>query len=150
MVRRKIDEKNKHQKSDSFVTLEKALQGNISKVRNLSKMWLGVLIVLIYQITNNTLPGVNDGELLYQFKNNEAIQKYLPHLSKQQLDLIDMDFASALCRFVHAEINPVCAIAGGEIGQEIISVISRDRTPINNFFVYDAYETFSGIIERIH
>ncbi|KAG2370759.1 hypothetical protein C9374_014253 [Naegleria lovaniensis] len=139
------------QKSDSFVPLETALQANLAKVRNLSKMWLGVMTLLIYQAANNNiLPAIEDGQALFNFKENGHVQKYLPSVTKAQLDMLTLEFCSILCRFAHAEINAVCAVAGGELGQEVISVISRDRTPLNNFFVYDAFETFSGIIEKLH
>ena len=108
------------------------------------------MLLLIYQSVNKCLPSINDGEKLIEFKNSGAVQKVIPHVTSKQLDLIDSEFATFLCKFANTEINSVCAIAGGEIGQEIISIITRDRKPLNNYFIYDAFQTFSGIIETFH
>ncbi len=48
------------------------------------------------------------------------------------------------------ELNLVCSQVGGILAQEILKAISRDTKPIENYFVFDGFDTFSGYIENIH
>mmetsp|Transcript_35171 Transcript_35171/g.43399 ORF Transcript_35171/g.43399 Transcript_35171/m.43399 type:complete len:334 (+) Transcript_35171:170-1171(+) len=40
-----------------------------------------------------------------------------------------------------AEINPVCAVMGGVVGQEVLKAISRKDKPITNFFFFDGVQS---------
>eukprot|EP00924_Labyrinthula_sp_SR-Ha-C_P008311 snap_masked-scaffold_11-processed-gene-9.3-mRNA-1 protein AED:0.01 eAED:0.01 QI:22/1/1/1/1/1/2/144/297 len=47
------------------------------------------------------------------------------------------------------EVNPVCSVMGGIIGQEVVKVISREGSfPIENYFFYNCMEA-RGAVKRI-
>jgi hypothetical protein len=48
------------------------------------------------------------------------------------------------------ELNLICSQVGGILAQEILKAISRDAKPIENYFVFDGLDTFSGFIETIN
>mmetsp|Transcript_13181 Transcript_13181/g.15993 ORF Transcript_13181/g.15993 Transcript_13181/m.15993 type:complete len:372 (-) Transcript_13181:671-1786(-) len=61
-------------------------------------------------------------------------EELTPSQSLFDLDSV-VDSAKVACK--GAEINPVCAIMGGIVGQKILKAISRKDKPLQNFFFFD-------------
>jgi len=98
-------------------------------------------MVYEYQIKKSFFPNeIND---LIEFKNDFLKRHFFDS------NVISHDSLKVLLKNMNCEINFVCAVFGGIVGQEIIKIISRDSIPIENYFVYDGIETFSGFIEKI-
>lgn len=70
-------------------------------------------------------------------------------LKEKELEM-DEKFISILFRNFDVTFNPVCSVFGGIISQEIIKAICRNQDPVNNFFVYDGVESFSGYVEKVY
>jgi len=41
-------------------------------------------------------------------------------------------------------ISPVCAVVGGYLAQEVLKLVTRDCSPLKNWFVFDA-NSFSAV-----
>ena len=46
------------------------------------------------------------------------------------------------------ELSPVCAVVGGVLAQEVIKAVSQKDKPLNNFFLFDGYNS-EGVVETI-
>ena len=60
----------------------------------------------------------------------------------------------SICSKIHDDslnvnFNPVCAVVGGFLAQEVIKFLSKKDAPIRNTFVYDALDSFGGLIEEV-
>ncbi len=57
----------------------------------------------------------------------------------------DVDLDRLVCS-VRGEFAPVCAIAGGVVGQHVIRVLTAKGKPLDNFFIFDS-PTHAGKVE---
>lgn len=46
------------------------------------------------------------------------------------------------------ELSPACAVVGGVLSQEIIKAVSQKDKPLNNFFLFDGYNS-EGVVEMV-
>ena len=45
--------------------------------------------------------------------------------------------------------NPVCAVVGGFLAQDVIKFLTHKDIPTNNYFLYDGLETHGALIEEV-
>lgn len=114
---------------------------NWNTVSRLTSTWVSIQMLYHYQVENGKFP--SDYKDLIQYKDK--------FLTKHLFDIkfISDKFCETLCRNNNVELNYICAIFGGIVGQEIIKVISRDAIPIDNYFIFDGIENYSGFIEKL-
>ncbi|KAL0491076.1 ubiquitin-like 1-activating enzyme E1 [Acrasis kona] len=132
------------EKSIQFKSLREVQKVDIKKVRRLSELWLAMQLLYEYHRHVGRLPNVDEEDQVISFKNDVFLKGH----GLSGMTVRD-DVVKSLCRNANAELNPVCAIVGGVAAQEIIKAISRDSDPLDNYFVYDGVESFSGFVERI-
>jgi len=78
------------------------------------------------------------------------LKEILEKNSVSQDSLVDSEtvlsmFSDAVHR---TELSPVCAVAGGIVGQEILKAISKKRSPLNNAFFFDGI-TGGGLVKKL-
>jgi amyloid beta precursor protein binding protein 1 len=56
----------------------------------------------------------------------------------ENLNLLVPDSAiEEICRYGNAELNPVAAILGGVVAQEVIKLCTQQYVPVDNTFIFD-------------
>ncbi|KAF5360731.1 hypothetical protein D9756_004786 [Leucocoprinus leucothites] len=69
-------------------------------------------------------------------------------VNKQALRDVPIDLIESLSSGARHEFNPVCAIIGGVLGQDILKALGGRDPPIANFFVFDG-NTGGGTVCRL-
>lgn len=82
------------------------------------------------------------------FKGLEEFHKEYVEAKSVDATFVPLELTKTLVRCHCADLNPVAAIVGGILGQEVIKVLSAKSKPLLNFFLFDG-ATGPGVIEFI-
>jgi hypothetical protein len=108
-----------------------------------AKYILIFLILVLYYYIDENKKFPNDFDSLKIFCN-----KFLSSKGFEKNKLSD-ELIKNIFHNCDSELNTACSQIGGIISQEILKSISRDVKPIDNYFIFDGVNSFSGFIEKI-
>nr|XP_039255429.1 SUMO-activating enzyme subunit 1-like [Styela clava] len=148
----KLDEKGKKEEekilvrvTDEFCSLEESLTEDWSTrsrriMRQSSYIFFIIKVIDKFKEKTGRSPtfGKEDQNLLLELRNevlkdSNVSETYIPEEFPQ---------------FCISELNPICAITGGVLGQEIIKAASQRDAPHNNYFFYNG-RSHAGIVDQI-
>ncbi|KAF9454772.1 hypothetical protein P691DRAFT_804131 [Macrolepiota fuliginosa MF-IS2] len=110
-------------------------------------LFFSILGLWQYEFSHQGLPldGNSAGEI--QSVANSLIST--ADVNKQALQEVPADLIESLSNGARHEFNPVCAIIGGVLGQDILKALGGRDPPIANFFVFDG-NTGGGSVCRLN
>lgn len=130
---------------EEFCSLEESFKEDWSKrsrrsMRQSSHVFFIIQIIDKFRKINKRLPCHNEEDYTQLV---ELRSEVLQH-AKISESYIPIEFPE----YCVSQLNPVCAIVGGVMGQEIIKAASRRDAPHNNYFFFDG-KSHSGIVDQI-
>lgn len=99
-----------------------------------------------FAATYNRFPGVFDGEMEEDVSRLKSLAVGLLNDMGGGGTSLPEDFISEICRFGAAEIHCVASIVGGIASQECIKLLTRQFTPIQGTFIYNAMSATSLVL----
>ncbi|KAL1758430.1 hypothetical protein FB107DRAFT_288545 [Schizophyllum commune] len=106
-----------------------------------------ILAIWEFEARNGRLPtGVKDADSLEQLANDLINGA---GVDKKVLTRIPRDLVEALATTAAHEFNPICAVVGGMLGQDILKSLAAREAPIANFFAFDGH-TGAGTVTRMN
>jgi len=132
--------------SVTFPTLESSFAVSWNKYpRRCNKILPAVQVLLDFRDQHQRHPVISAEEDL---KELMRIKDKLCGSNGVDAGFVPDDVMRLLATGSGTELNPVCAILGGFIAQEVVKSISHKDLPVNNFFLYHGLEG-SGTVEKI-
>lgn len=148
-------------KKDLFVPFEEAMEANwnlksrIGKAKKLPPGFLIIKTLWRYLKDTGSHPStLGDPEKWKDCERLDDLKKRLETAwveTKKELGIREGDVKIQppnVAQDLVGALNPVCAIVGGVLGQEVIKAVSQKDQPINNTFVYDGLDS-TGIVAKI-
>ncbi|KAF7768155.1 hypothetical protein Agabi119p4_7398 [Agaricus bisporus var. burnettii] len=110
-------------------------------------LFFGILGLWQYEISHKDLPLDSSSAAEVQTIANSLMST--ADVNKQVLREVPIDLIESLSDGAKHEFNPVCAIIGGVLGQDILKALGGRDPPIANFFVFDG-STGGGTVCRLN
>ncbi|CAM6070645.1 unnamed protein product [Sphagnum tenellum] len=99
-----------------------------------------------FAATYNRYPGAFDGELEEDVSRLKAIAVSILNDMGGGGAALPEDLISEVCRFGAGEIHTIASIVGGIASQEAIKLLTRQFTPVQGTFVYNAMSATSLVL----
>eukprot|EP00611_Tribonema_gayanum_P012727 TRINITY_DN2338_c0_g1_i3.p1 TRINITY_DN2338_c0_g1~~TRINITY_DN2338_c0_g1_i3.p1 ORF type:complete len:162 (+),score=38.61 TRINITY_DN2338_c0_g1_i3:628-1113(+) len=119
----------------AFPSIEEAVGAPWSTLKNrwgpVSKVYALAQLMLEFEEKHGRRPGASDGDTMTSVAQQCLKRNGMPS------DFVASDEIAMLCAQAQVEINPVCAVLGGILGQEVIKALSQKGTPAHNVFLFD-------------
>lgn len=79
----------------------------------------------------------------------EKAKEYAVAASAKGLTTVHADALEAFCTQAGVELIPVAAVVAGQLGQEVVKLLSGKDEPLQNVFLFDAMGGGGGSVFRI-
>lgn len=117
---------------------DKALLADYSKMDHIESYFLALQALQLYRDTHQRMPhpgNQKDAEEVYALavKVNEGL--------KQKVEKPNEKFIHRIARQAAGNISPMAAFFGGIIAQEVIKASSGRFSPLNQWFLFDSFES---------
>mmetsp|Transcript_194 Transcript_194/g.384 ORF Transcript_194/g.384 Transcript_194/m.384 type:complete len:326 (-) Transcript_194:291-1268(-) len=135
-------EDEKVMKVTSFPALEESFSTPWAATRLVTKLLFAIIVFLHFGRDGGAASGSESEDALLAYKARLCRQRFV------DTNFVPDSLLSNLHKWRGVLLNPVCAIVGGVLAQEVIKAITHAHAPIENFFVYNG-DNFSGLVERL-
>mgnify|MGYP001132717832 CR=1 FL=1 len=133
----------KERRSEVFCSYEESLSVPLVEIRRVSKPLVAARYLRLVRETaeaqNMTTQEIDHATLLREFLLAQGLSEGFLG------DYLEVVLQSSFG--VH--FNPVCAVVGGFLAQDIIKFLTHKDIPTNNYFLYDGLETHGALIEEV-
>ncbi|KAH9252377.1 hypothetical protein BASA81_009662 [Batrachochytrium salamandrivorans] len=112
--------------------------------RKAHPLYFAIRVVWGYQIKYQKYPDVNneaDMKLLTDMKEDLMIKLECDPI------FVDAELLKDVARMFLVEFPATCAVLGGMLAQELLKVLSRNESPIQNMLIYDSWEAVAQVMQ---